>query len=816
MSQNSNRIRTNNFLRLMLVTLVFLNFFITFHLSLNEFLEKNVVDKLYLSLKDKNVIDKGLKELLTPPKVYAATFSIQTGYYVGNNNDNRQISGLGFSPDLVILKDNTTAGSEGMIFKTSSMSSELTLTMSETDANLTTNHIQSLDSDGFTVGTDTDVNTANVMYYYTAFSGSDCSSTGTFCVGSYTGNGTSLGITSVGFQPDLVFVKRSGSAVGIWKSSSMSGTASNYFHNANELATEGISSLDATGFTVGNNTSVNINASTYYYFAFKEVANYMDVGTYTGDGVDNRSIDSSDDSNLTFLPDFVWTKNSSAATAQTLVASFRENYGDRSVYATDTASAANNIQSLLPGGGFQIGTTANVNSSTVVYYYVAFGGASARSPGSGSFEMDSGTYTGTGSGFSVSGLGFSPDLVLIKGDTTQYGVFRTSLMSGDRTNYLGNAASVFTGGIASIDSDGFTVGTNAATNTSSVVYHWSAFGNAMRPDKSGGSSDFYVGQYVGAGSDNQDVRGLPISPDLVVVKRVGTTAGTFRTSNQSGDSSIGFHALASTANIIQALNSDGFEKGNSSYLNSSGSTYDFFAFEHSSNFATGTLTGNGSSQSITSVGFQPDQIWIKKVSGGTARAGALRFQTQSGDSTLPFLNTGTFTGGITGVLSNGFSVGSSTYSNENTFSYQYVAWREPVTTVVSVTINSDAIVNYGTLVLGANKSTISGDLNDLQTAENDGNVSEVFNIKGQNTSCAWTLSTSGGTDQYAHKFCNSSENSCTSPPTNFTPLTTNYQTLQSSVSVSETVDFHLRIEMPTATSCYTQQNVDVTIQAVEE
>jgi hypothetical protein len=44
--------------------------------------------------------------------------------------------------------------------------------------------------------------------------------------------------------------------------------------------------------------------------------------------------------------------------------------------------------------------------------------------------MATGTYTGNGgtSHINVNNLSFSPDLVIIKGDTTNYSVFRTSIM----------------------------------------------------------------------------------------------------------------------------------------------------------------------------------------------------------------------------------------------------------------------------------------------------------------------------------------------------------------------------------------------------
>ena len=134
--------------------------------------------------------------------------------------------------------------------------------------------------------------------------------------------------------------------------------------------------------------------------------------------------------------------------------------------------------------------------------------------------------------------------------------------------------------------------------------------------------------------------------------------------------------------------------------------------------------------------------------------------------------------------------------------------------VVSVSV-SDGVVTYGTMAAGASKSTLPGELNDMQTATNDGNVTETFNIKGQNTACPWTLAATSGNDQYVHQFCNDTANDCTSPPTNYTALTTGYQTLATGVAQSGTVDIQLRITVPDPSSCFTSQSVDVTIQATQ-
>ena len=79
---------------------------------------------------------------------------------------------------------------------------------------------------------------------------------------------------------------------------------------------------------------------------------------------------------------------------------------------------------------------------------------------------------------------------------------------------------------------------------------------------------------------------------------------------------------------------------------------------------------------------------------------------------------------------------------------------------ISVSI-SDGIVTYGTLGQNATKSTLSGELNDMQTATNDGTVTETFNIRGQD-SVNWTLGTIAGSDIYVHRFCNDTANDCSS------------------------------------------------------
>lgn len=126
---------------------------------------------------------------------------------------------------------------------------------------------------------------------------------------------------------------------------------------------------------------------------------------------------------------------------------------------------------------------------------------------------------------------------------------------------------------------------------------------------------------------------------------------------------------------------------------------------------------------------------------------------------------------------------------------------------ISVSV-SDGSVSYGTLALNASANTTATGLNDSQTATNDGNITLELNIQGQN-SAAWTLGAAAGANTYVHEYC---VTDCDGTPT-WEDLTTSYQTLNASVASSGTQVFDLRLTTPTSTVSYTQQSVDVTVQA---
>ncbi len=167
--------------------------------------------------------------------------------------------------------------------------------------------------------------------------------------------------------------------------------------------------------------------------------------------------------------------------------------------------------------------------------------------------------------------------------------------------------------------------------------------------------------------------------------------------------------------------------------------------------------------------------------------------------------TGAFTVSLTGLTSGATYYGRA-YAH-NTAGYSYGSEVSFTTAIISVSVSNGA-VTYSFVAPGGSKNTTSSGLNNTQTLTNNGSLAEDFNIKGQNTACPWTLSATSGTDQYVHEFS-------TNGGTNWTALTTSYQTLATNISTNGTQNFDLRLTTPTSTNCYSQQSVDVTIQAVQ-
>lgn len=136
-----------------------------------------------------------------------------------------------------------------------------------------------------------------------------------------------------------------------------------------------------------------------------------------------------------------------------------------------------------------------------------------------------------------------------------------------------------------------------------------------------------------------------------------------------------------------------------------------------------------------------------------------------------------------------------------------------VATVVSVILTTDGTVSYGILPAGTSKDTTASGLNDTQTAQNNGNVTENFNIKTSNATggTQWTIGAAPSSDVFVHEFSTNGGGAWTK----FT-VADSYQALATGIAASGTQNFDLKITVPSSSSDYQQKTITVTVQAVAQ
>lgn len=595
---------------------------------------------------------------------------MQTGYFIGSGAS-QTISGLGFTPQMVIIRSDTAA--QPAVWKSSAMPANTTAYFGAT-ANDTTTLI-TLQSDGFSVSSSAIVNTTNVRYTWTAFSGSDCTASGTFCVGTYTGNGTNPRLITTGFQPNYTMVKRSTAAAGIFRTSSMADNIGQYFSNVAQSTNGSLfTTLAANGFNVG--TTGNTNGGVYYHASFKSVPGIMAVGTYTGNGADDRNITGFGSGTT---PNLVMIKNATSAKAinRVPVMSTSQHYGDYTSYISTTDVAAPNMIQSLSNNTFQVGSAGTTNENSRAIHWIAWGGAAALPAGSSGYTMANGSYLGDGAIRTITGIGFAPDLVMIKcnNTTNNPGAFRTKLMSGDSTITLawGN---LFTGGITSLDANGFSIGTNTWVNPPGSMCHWQAFGNAYNPVTRSGSTDFAIGAYTSNGIGNQAISAIPWQPDFVLIKQgdnVETRTGVWSTSAHSTGVASELGPWRDTPALINSFGPNGFQVGSGEAVNYLSRVHYWFAFKSSQNFAVGNYTGTGSDRTFSTPVMYPDLTWIKNNWDAQAITKPSTLASDSGQ-------VGSFGSDVPGLFgcanADGIRLlGAAAETNASAESYHYVIWR---------------------------------------------------------------------------------------------------------------------------------------------
>jgi predicted membrane protein len=281
------------------------------------------------------------------------------------------------------------------------------------------------------------------------------------------------------------------------------------------------------------------------------------------------------------------------------------------------------------------------------------------------FRFASGTYTGNGVGArAITGVGFKPALVLIKGNSTAVGVGRTSTMTGDATKPLSGATALATSRIQSLDSDGFTIGTNAQVNANGTSYQWAAFATGQ---------ELKIRSYTGNGAATQAITGLGFQPESVLILPASAQAAVMRSAGMTTTFPLG--TGTGTANQINSLDANGFTVGNSAAVNTNGIAYHYIAFDSGAGVTkVSTYTGNAAdNRNVTGIGFQPRFLLVRANDTATSRRAIWRTSSLTGDASLSFTGTANTANLIQGLQSDGFQLGTDGNVNANAISYHLVA-----------------------------------------------------------------------------------------------------------------------------------------------
>jgi hypothetical protein len=318
-----------------------------------------------------------------------------TVLYTGNATTPTNITGVGFQPDWVWIKNRNNA--EVHILADVVRGANKLLESNTNDAELSdTNYIKGFSSDGFQIGSEGAVNGNNQGHVAWNWLASNTTASNTqgdiastvsanttsgFSIVSYTGSATNPSTVGhgLGTAPAMIIVKNrstSGRDWVIWHKElgGASSTADLLIFTTSAKITSsgywGSSAPSSTTFGVGNTNNNNANGDNHIAYCFAEKKGFSKFGSYTGNGnADGTFIYTG------FSPSFVMVKASSTTGNWTMFDNKRSpfNFVDNHLYANtnvaEQTASAGYIDFL--SNGFKKTDTFN-NASGVTYIYMAF------------------------------------------------------------------------------------------------------------------------------------------------------------------------------------------------------------------------------------------------------------------------------------------------------------------------------------------------------------------------------------------------------------------------------------------------------------
>ncbi len=324
-----------------------------------------------------------------------------TKLYTGNGST-QSITGVGFQPDLVWLKDRDATNNHN-VYDAPRGATKVLLTNAINAETTSANGLTAFDSDGFSLGNDAFANTNGNGIVSWNFKGngagssnSDGSVTATvsanatagFSICSWTGTGSNLTVGhGLGKAPEMIITMNRDAGSGYWvtyhKDLSASPQTSyiylvNNSPSVNSYATFWNSTVPTSSvFSIGTDTDINTNAEKMIAYCFTSITGYSKVGTYLG----NNNADGSF-IYCGFKPRWILVRSRNLTSDWYIFDALRDgmnsdsaSYANRSLRPNSTATeaTASGYYIDILSNGFKARTNnsaVNGNGDTYIYYAV--------------------------------------------------------------------------------------------------------------------------------------------------------------------------------------------------------------------------------------------------------------------------------------------------------------------------------------------------------------------------------------------------------------------------------------------------------------
>mgnify|MGYP003660655101 CR=1 FL=1 len=322
-----------------------------------------------------------------------STDYFNTKLYTGNGTTNTAITGVGFQPDLSIIKARDMTYDHNVMDAVRGSTKRVATNLSDAESTQA-EMIKSFASDGFNLGDNGGVNQNTKTYVAWNWKANGQGSSNTdgsinttytsvnttagFSICKWTGNATNSTIGhGLGVVPKMIIIKRLTGGTTQWVVYHVStGNTQACYLNTTSAPTDVIGFFNDTTptssvFTVGTDTAVNGSGNEMIAYCFAEKQGYSKFGSYVGNGnADGTFVYTG------FKPAFVMVKASSASSYDWIILDNKRdtfNVADASLYANlSNAEATSNDTDFLSNGFKLKSTAAGNNGSGTTYIYMAF------------------------------------------------------------------------------------------------------------------------------------------------------------------------------------------------------------------------------------------------------------------------------------------------------------------------------------------------------------------------------------------------------------------------------------------------------------